>query len=244
MRKKELLDLLDLHKKNLTTVKQWDEYAKSEGLPPAVTIIYHFGSWTNVKRELGLTPIKRNYSYNELEQIAIKHKEHFYRKSIWDVYSKKHGLPASATFIKAFGSWIKVKEHIGVNTDKRKDDLYTKEDIKNILEKHAENFVNRKQWDEYVKEKRLPTYKTIKKHFDYEEILKIVGKKKPAPLTKEELIKIALKHEEQFLGSSMAKWDVYADSYGLPSSYIFFKSFGSWKKAKYEIRIRSSKKPH
>lgn len=233
-----MLEIIKPHKAQITTVKEWDIYAKQHNLPPSITIIYHFKSWNNVKKALGIPILNKTYTFSELEEIAIKHKEHFQRKTLWDQYSKEHRLPASGTYINAFGSWKKVKEHIGLGNEKRKNDLYSKEDIKRILTEHAKNFINRKQWDEYAKEKRLPTYKTLKKHFDYDEILSIVKKEKQAPLTRNDLLRIALEHKEKFLAFSMKKWDIYASENHLPLSNTFFKAFGSWQKAKGEVAIR------
>jgi hypothetical protein len=234
----ELIKLLQPHKEKLTTVKEWDVYAKEYRLPSSFNLIYQFESWTNVKKALGLTAKKASYSLEELQNIAKKHKKFMQSKQQWDKYSKENGLPASATFIKAYGKWSTLKEQIGLGNEKRKRDLYSKDDIKMILKKHAEHYLNRKQWDEYAKEKKLPTYKTIKKHFEYDEILQIVGKSKNIHLTKEDLIQIALQHTDIFLTSSMSKWDLYAKEQKLPSSYAFFNHFGSWQRAKYEIRLK------
>jgi hypothetical protein len=238
MNKETLIVILESHKEHLTTVKKWDEYAKEHSLPPSVTLIYHFESWTEVKKAFGLPILNKSYSLSDLEEVAKKHKSHFIRKSIWDNYSKEHGLPASATFIKYFGSWQKAKEHIGLGNEKRKNDLYSKEEIHKILTNHGENYENRKQWDEYAKEHRLPTYKTIKKHFDYDEILSIVNKERPTTIKRADLIKIALQHQETFLSSSMKIWDEYAAENDLPSSNKFHKIFGSWNKAKTEVSMR------
>jgi hypothetical protein len=238
MNSQMLLEKLKHHKEFITTVKEWDVYAKEHNLPPSVNLIYHFDSWSNVKKALGLSILNKTYTFSDLEKIAYKHKKYFLRKRIWDRYSKEHELPSSSTFIKAFGSWQKVKEHIGLANEKRKNDLYSKEDIKKTLKKHAKNYINRKQWDEYAKEHKLPTYKTIKKHFEYEEILSIVNKIKPTPITKVELIKIALEHQDHFLSSSSRIWDVYATENKLPSSNKYLKVFGSWNKAKSEVSMR------
>jgi uncharacterized protein (DUF934 family) len=238
MNKEILLEVIKPHMQYVTTVMEWDVYAKEHGLPPSAKLIYNFDSWSNVKKALDLPLLKNTYTFSELEKIAKKYKKHFLRKSIWDKYSKEHGLPASSTFIIAFGSWQKVKEHIGLGNEKRKNDLYSKDDIKRILKKHAKHYINRTQWDEYAKEHKLPTYKTIKKHFEYDEILEIVNKKKTTSLTEDDLIKIALTYQEHFLHSSMKKWDMYAKENDLPASNAFHKMFGSWRKAKYEVAIR------
>jgi hypothetical protein len=235
MNKEQLIKVLEPHKDALSTVKKWDEYAEDHNLPPSVNLIYHFGSWNNVKRAFHLPIKKHSYSIHELEEIALQHKTKFIRKNIWDSYSKEHKLPASSTFIKAFGSWQNVKKHIGLEVEKRKKDLYTKEDIKKILIEHGKHYENRKQWDEYAKKHKLPTYKTLKKHFDYEEILSIVQK---TPKTKEDYLKIAKEHKEIFLRSSMKQWDEYAKANNLPSSFIYYKAFGSWNKAKNELSLK------
>lgn len=237
MKKQALLELLKQHKEKLTTVEEWNEYARKHKLPLFDNIRYHFGSWSNLKKELGLTVSIRAYKRDELEIIALQYKEKFLRKSIWDEFSKENKLPASATFIKAFGSWNQVKEFVGLENEKRKKDLYSKEDIRVVLTEHRENYINRKQWDEYAKEHKLPTYKTIKKHFDYDEVLAIVQHTPHSAKSKDELMKIAIVHQEQFLKSSMKKWDEYARKLKLPSSYVFFKAFGSWRKAKTEVML-------
>jgi hypothetical protein len=233
MNKDTLIELLEPHKQHLTTTKKWDEYAKEHNLPPSVTLIYHFDSWSNVKNAFGVF-VKKNIKYtkSELVEIGKKHQEYFHRKLIWDKHSVEHGLPASATYIKRFGSWQKAKEQIGLRNVKRKNDIYTKEMLEKVLKEHGKNFINRKQWDEYAKEHRIPTWKTIKKHFEYAEILDFAGK------GKKELIRIALQHQEHFLNSSMTKWDEYAAENDLPSSNKFHKVFGSWNKAKTEVSMR------
>lgn len=234
----ELKELIQPHKEMVTTVKEWDVYAKKHGLPSSTKLIYQFKSWTNVKNELGLVAKKASYTLEELEQIAKTHKNYMQSKPMWDKYSKENGLPASATFINAYKKWSNLKEQIGLGNIKIKRESYRKDDIKTILKEHAGQYLNREQWDEYAKEKKLPTYKTIKKHFEYNEILQIVGKSKKILLTKEELIQIALQHSDVFLTSSMSKWNEYAKKQSLPSSYTFFNHFGSWQRAKHEIRLK------
>lgn len=232
MNKTDIKLLLKPHKNHLTTAKEWDVYAKEHKLPSSFNLIYIFGSWNETKKAFNLSGQKASYTIDELKEIAIKNKEFMKSKGTWDQYSKEKGLPASATFIKAFGKWSELKNFIGLGGEKRKSDLYSKEQIHRILKEHAAHYVNRKQWDLYAKEHRLPTYKTIKKHFDYDEILEIVGRPKSTNFTHNELIQIAVKHKEVFLNSSMTAWDEYASENKLPSSHTFFSNFGSWRKAK------------
>lgn len=231
----ELIKKLEEHKDHITTVKEWDDYAKENNLPPSVTLIYKFGTWNSLKSALKVPIISRTYNEEELKNIALAHKEYMISKKVWDSYYKESGLPSSSTFIKRFGQWNNIKKIIGFSTERRRSDLYSKEEIRNILKEHAENFENRKQWDEYAKTHRLPTYKTIKKHFEYEEILEIVNKRKTFNYTKEDLLRVAREHEI-FLTSSMKIWDSYASENNLPSSYAFLRKFGTWRKAKHDIR--------
>jgi len=229
---------LESHKEHLTTVTKWDEYAKAHSLPPSVTLIKNFGSWNAVKSALNIPTTIVSYNEEELKEIAKKHKKYMNSKSVWDAYYKEQGLPSSSTFIKHFGQWSKIKALVGYDTDRPKSDKYKKEDILGVLKKHAKNFQNRTQWDEYAKENQLPTYKTIKKHFEYDEILRIINKRKTFNFTKEDLLQIVRKNEEVFFTSSMNKWNEYASENNLPSSHVFLRKFGSWKKAKNELRIR------
>lgn len=238
MSKSEVKKIIRPHKKNLTTAKEWDVYAKEHKLPSSFNLIYIFGSWNETKKAFNLSGQKASYTFDELKQIATKHMEYMKSKTVWDQYSKENGLPASATFIKAFGKWSELKNYIGLTSEKRKSDLYSKEQIKSILTEHATQYVNRQQWDIYAKEHKLPTYKTIKKHFDYDEILVIVGKPKTINFTKKDLLKIALEHKDVFLKSSMTTWDGYASKHKLPSSHTFFSGFGSWRNAKNEVHLK------
>ncbi|RHW35996.1 hypothetical protein D1B31_18075 [Neobacillus notoginsengisoli] len=233
----EMKGLIQQHKDKLTTVREWDAYASQHNLPSSSNLIYIFGSWNDTKKAFGLSGQKSSYSLDELKEIATTHKKHMVNKRTWDKYSKENGLPASATFIKAFGKWTDVKNYIGIGNEKRKRDLYSEEQIKKILKEHAAQYINRQQWDIYAKENQLPTYKTIKKHFSYDEILKIVGKRKKIKFTQKDLLQIALKHEEIFLSSSMSSWDKYASENKLPTSSTFFNCFGSWRKAKQYVRL-------
>ncbi|KZE68000.1 hypothetical protein AWM68_17670 [Fictibacillus phosphorivorans] len=231
-----LKDLVYPHKENLTTVKQWDGYAKEHGLPSSQVLIYNFGTWTEVKKSFSLSKVRRSsYTTDELKKIALEHKEHFCSLLKWDVYARKHGYPVSATYIKAFGSWSNSKKQIGITPEIKKSDTYSKEDIKSILKQHANNYLNRRQWDEYAKENKLPTYKTLKKHFEYDEILEIVNKKKTFNLTKEDLIQIAKDHKDKFVYASVTQWSNYAADKELPSSHKFINMFGSWRKAKNKV---------
>jgi hypothetical protein len=234
----ELINTLMKHKNFLTTVKQWDVYAKKNGLPLSSTLIKRFDSWNNLKEILGaeIKRKKRNYTKEDLLEIAKKHNRYFQSKGVWDSYARENDLPSSFTFINVFGSWNTIKELIGFEgKQKRKRDIYSKEQLLKILNEHGHQIKNRKQWDDYAKEHNLPTYKTLRKHFSWEEILSLAKKEKTFNLSKNELIQIALKHFEPFIYLSMDKWDEYAKERGLPSSMVYYRRFKGWKKAKNEV---------
>lgn len=235
MNKEQLIALLTPHKEKLSTAREWNKYARENNLPISDTLIYHFETWNNVKKSLNVDIQKGAYTLEELKEIAEKHKEFFKTAAMWLEYSRENNLPSPATFIRAFESWNEVKSFLNLNTPKRKKNLYSKAEIEVILKEHGKNFVNRKQWDEYSKDNKLPTYKTIKKHFTYDEILTIINKNKQFNFTKNELATIAWDHNCAFFTMKMKDWDEYAKENKLPSSYIFSNVFGSWRKAKGEI---------
>lgn len=236
--KEELIAILENHKKHITTVKEWERYSKKNDLPSSVSLIYHFRSWNELKKALNLPVFSvAAYDDEDLKKIALEHKNHLATKRKWDAYYKERGLPSSSTLLKVFGTWNNLKEFVGLSTENLRSDQYSKGDIEKILIKHADNFLNRQQWDIYAKEHRLPTYKTIKKHFSYDQILGLVNQRKKINFTKEDLIKIAKEHNI-FLSSTMKSWDKYASENRLPSSHTFLKKFGSWRNAKHDIMLK------
>lgn len=239
----EVIALLEPFKEKITSANAWDAFVKEhdEKLPSARVLIYKFGSWNNVKKELGIKNKREKYSEpyskEELKEIALKHKGYMLSKRTWDEYATLHELPSAQTFINAFEKWSEIKGFVGIQTELKKPSTYTKGQLKEILKKHGKNYESRYQWDVYAKENKLPKYQTLRKHFTYEEILKIVKKPKSLKgtlVTKEDLIEVALKHKDVFF-TSMAKWDVYAEENKLPKSNTFHKKFGTWKKAKIAV---------
>jgi hypothetical protein len=233
----ELIKILTPHKEFLSTTTKWDDYAKEHELPSSANLIYQFGTWNQLKKLLGLTTQNQSYSLKELEEIALKHKEKFTTIKEWDTHVKEQSLPSAMTYIKAFESWRKAQSTFGITNEKKRKDKYSKDEIRTILIEQSQNFTNRKQWDEYAKEHKLPTFKTIKKYYSYDEILELVGKNKTFNLTTDDLAKIAWKHKGEFFSMSMSEWNTFASDNDLPSSDSFSRHFGSWKKARHDIVV-------
>lgn len=236
MNKETLIELLIPHKEHLTTVGKWEEYASKHNLPSYYSLRKFFNDWNEIRSALG-TEIKGKYDRNSLIQIGKEHKEHAKTIRMWKDYSANQtlDLPSLGQILTVFKDWSSFKNAIGVENERTPK--YTKQKIKEVLEEHNEFFISRSQWDIYASENKLPTYKTIRNHYTYDEILDIVGKKKVFNLSKEELIKLTLKPEYfyKFLNSTKTKWDEFARKNNLPSSYKYIKTFDTWLKAKEEI---------
>lgn len=237
---REIIALLEPFKEKLTSANAWDSFVKehAEKLPSARVLIYKFGSWNDVKSALGIKYRREPYSKEELTEIALKHKGHMLSKRIWDEYATLHDLPSAQTFINSFGKWSDIKASVGIKSELTKPCTYTKSQLKDILKRHGKNYESRFQWDAYAKENKLPTYQTLRKHFTYEEILKIVKKTRSLKgklLTIEDLIKVGLEHKAVFFSASMTKWDDYVEGKNLPKSNTYHKKFGSWKRAKIAV---------
>ncbi|MCM3005710.1 hypothetical protein [Priestia koreensis] len=169
----------------------------------------------------------------ELLEIAKQHRKYFATRTIWDEYAKKHDLPRMSSYIYRFGSVQKVKDLLEINPNYSQTEAFIelkKEEIRNILKEHGSHIENRTQWDEYAKEHKLPTYKTLVNYFSWEEILKLSGRPKKRKFTKEDLIPIARAHLDHF--RSVGKWNDYAQEHDLPSAMTFIRTFGSWKLAR------------
>ncbi|QXE03602.1 hypothetical protein [Terribacillus sp. DMT04] len=216
------------------TVRDWNASAKELDLPSSSTIINEFGSWKDFKGACGVS-LEYGYTYNDLLGIAQLHKEHLTSRRKWDDFASKNSLPRSQIFIDKFSSWNNLKHELNLPILTKRSDLYTKEDIVRILKQHGANLESRQQWDVYAHDNNLPAYKTLRKHFTWEEILKLANRNKISHLTRDDLIEISIKHYKVFSSASIAAWNKYARDNKVPSSYSFIRNFGSWKKAKVEI---------
>jgi hypothetical protein len=239
MDKVKLIQMLQKHKEFITQERNWDNYADINSLPSSLFLKEKFKSWINLKKELGIPIVGRLYNEEKLIEIARNNKEHMTSRKLWSDYSKNTDLPSSSTYMRYFGSWSKVKTIAGFSNPRHKKKSYSTSEIYKILKEHSANFRSQKQWDDYAKVHALPTFVTIRKHFDYEEILKIANKKKKINLTKDDLTEIVREHLV-FLSSSMKLWDLYASQHKLPCSYTFVRKFGGWRIAKQEINKRLS----
>lgn len=231
MKKEEFKKILEKHKKHITTVRQWDLYAKKHTLPSSQSLISVFGSWTMLKEELGLKDTDRK---TELIEIASKHLDMFTTIERWNKYAKENDIPNGYTYIAYFGSWNAVKDKLNLSYSTPYPSAEEKkEEMISVLKEHGTEYKDRTEWDKYAKEHSLPTYKTIRRYLSLQEVKEIVPKEIKYNYSKEELIKIAKRNFEHF--SSMGKWNKYAIEHGLPNAATYHRKFGSWKKAKLEV---------
>jgi hypothetical protein len=226
----EMLNILKQHKEHITSVRNWERYAKEHSLPSSSSLIKLFGSWNELKVQLGITTNKK-YSEKELLDIAKKHSKYFTTYSNWNEYATKHGLPVSTTFLGHFVSWNDVKRRLGIPISTRRK--YSKEEIKKIIEEHREYFTSKLKWDEYSTENKLPDYRTIRNHFSWDEVQDIADVKKRHNYTQAELLNIARKHASHF--TTMKRWDEYAKENDLPSSMNYYRKFGTWNNVKAKL---------
>ncbi|WP_209124401.1 hypothetical protein [Alkalihalobacillus sp. BA299] len=228
----EVLEILKEHKEHITSVRNWEHYAKEHSLPSSSSLIKIFGSWNNLKLMLGISANKK-YSKKELLDIANKHSEHFTTYSNWNEYASKHGLPVSTTFLIHFDSWNDVKKRLNLPLSTPNWRKYSKEEIKKVIEEHSEHFTSKLKWDEYSKENKLPDYRTIKNYFSWEEVQEFANVKINYRYSEEKLLEIAKKHSKHF--TTMKRWDEYAKENNLPSSMNYYRKFGSWNKVKAKL---------
>lgn len=234
MYQEQLIKLLEPHKQKITTTKNWDIYSNNKNLPNSSKLIKKYGTWNNLKKALDLPINNTSFTEQEMYEIIMENKDKIRTMKSWDKYAKEKSLPSSRKLLVTFGSWSKVKSFAG--TERERKPKYNKERIKNILQEHASNYQNRHQWDIYARKNKLPTYKTIRTYYDYDEIINITGEEKRSRYNKVDLTKIALKYQDTFFPSSMKKWDEFALERNLPRSSVYFKHFGSWREAKQSIK--------
>ena len=232
----EILELLENHKSHISTAKEWDTYAKINELPSSFELIHHFGKWNTVKEYLKLEPVKQFYGKDTLIDIAKKHSNYFTSQRKWNEYARVNKLPLAITYIKAFGKWNNIKEQLDLPPSPIVAPKgYTKDEVTMVVREHGVYMESRQKWDEYVKGKDLPTYKTLKKHYEWDELLELAGKDIKKQYTRQNLIDVAIKHYEVFASASRTEWTEYAREHSLPSAQTYYREFGSWKTAKIDV---------
>ncbi len=225
-----LISILNKHKEFLTSVKAWNHYSAQHSLPSSSLLIRKFGSWNNVKLAAGV-PIQLNkYTKDQLIKVAIEHKRHMQTTSDWASYSTKHGLPNVQTFLKHFGSWEGLRKHMKITPKDKKWEKYSKDQIEKIIHENRAYFASKTIYNEYAKDKGLPTYNTLTSYFTWTEIKQKAGFTKGYNYSKEELISIAKTYRSYL--TTVSSWNKYASENGLPTAQTFIRKFGSWRKAK------------
>lgn len=233
--KEEFLSILKDHLQEITTQSNWDDYAAENQLPTSKTITNVLGKWTEVKTMLDLTVrghTGKHYTKEELTDIALKHKGYFTKVEVWKEYAQKNQLPSFDTYKRAFGSWNKAKETIGLATTTR-----NKEKLKEIALKHQKHFSTIEIWNNHAKENKLPSSNVFISIFgNWNEAKEEIGlsiSKKGAnkySVTDEELIFIGEENIEFF--TSVNVWDLHAKENNLPLSNVYIRRFGTWSNAK------------
>lgn len=143
--KEDLIQIIKEHKDQFTSKADWNEYAKEKGLPHYETFWYNNIFWNDILNIAGKP--SKVYSSEELLRIAEEHRDYFISRKVWDEFAKKHDLPNSYQYIKAFGNWIDVKNRV---LKKSNDDLLR------IAKEHNLISFSRKEWDAYAKKHNLP----------------------------------------------------------------------------------------
>ncbi|WP_079524119.1 hypothetical protein [Solibacillus isronensis] len=178
-----MIQKLEPHKEHLTTVAHWNTYRKENpqyDLPSAHTLIRHFGTWQNVKSNMGLvTPVTytdiRQYNETELLGILKPHSSYLaHTRSQWDAYigESEEILPTSASLITYFGTWNRLKEQLGLSTaPDHRPPLYSKEDIISIVKKYMPISLSPRKWENFRKQQDfdLPSAQTINKYLSKDE---------------------------------------------------------------------------
>lgn len=122
----ELWDKLKKNKRALSSVREWNEYAKANSLPHSQTLIKRFGSWNELKKAMELEVNGQHrpqkYDAEELKTIIENHKEAYKSINAWNQYAKQHQLPSHQVFERYLGlkelegmlntQFVLTKEHV------------------------------------------------------------------------------------------------------------------------------------
>lgn len=103
----DLWNIIKKHKNAFTVVREWNDYARENGLPHAQTIIKRLGNWNSIKNALKINtnnnhrPLK--YEVEELLKILQEHKAAYKTMYDWNQYAIQNKLPTHQVFEKYLG---------------------------------------------------------------------------------------------------------------------------------------------
>jgi hypothetical protein len=236
------------HVQYFSSVSVWNEFAIKNNYPRAATFSYHFGGWNNFKsevfgqgQELNMA-FSQSFTVERLKEIAVSHKERFTKMNTWDEFATKNNIPSAKVFIHTFGTWNKAKREIlGEDVKLNRDVPYDGEKLTSIAVKYKSAFTSVNVWNEFAKEKDLPSSKVYEKFYgSWNKAKQSIFNpsssrvhKKPESLSIAQLCEIAVNNHKYF--STKKNWDLHAMKNKLPRAETFANRFGSWKKAKLEI---------
>ncbi|WP_026801298.1 hypothetical protein [Pontibacillus halophilus] len=222
-----LLRITKPHIQHVTTVKEWDEYARANDLPTSRILGHTFGSWNEFKESLGIPAKSREgspnkvYDQKKLINIIKEHSDFFTSKSVWNEYARKNQLPVYEVFYYHKFKWKDIQEIAGVPYS-----AYTDEELLQLANEYKEYLTSREEWDEFAKENGYPKSVTFHRRFGgwFKFKKRLFGR------TKEDLLKIAREHEHAF--TTKKEWDEYSQAHHLPKSQEYYRTFGNWNKVK------------
>lgn len=161
--KNKILETINKHSEELTSTSSWDRYRVGKDLPHSQTLISHFGSWNNLKKELNLTLNKQSrpviFSDEELYKIIKEHKDHYTSVADWNVYAEQNGLPSHALITDRLEpESIYYKTGIIVR--------FTHTIIKDLMLKfYPSTPPTMKEWDMLSEREYLPSSSTVARRF-------------------------------------------------------------------------------
>lgn len=159
----ELWKIISKHKQALTSVGEWNQYAKKYSLPHSQTLIQRLGSWNIIKERLNIQINEqhrpRKYGEKELLEILENHGNAYTNIHSWNTYARQHKLPTHGVFERYLGL-----ERLEELTDFKSE--YTKKDLKKvILEYFPEKPPTVNEWKIVSRDKKLPSFTTIIRRF-------------------------------------------------------------------------------
>ena len=176
------------------------------------------------------------YSNEYLQEIAVKHKEHFTSVNHWNEYASENGLPHSQTFIMRFGKWNDIKKSLQMVTQSaHRPKVYDKETLLDILEKNKKHYISISKWNTYAAQNKLPYHDVFAKYIGIEELENLLGH--PLRIQQDTLKTIMLRFFPDNPPTARM-WDQLATRENLPVAHTYIRHFGSWTKAKTEIYSR------
>lgn len=178
----------------------------------------------------------KEYSNDELINIAKQHSHYFSTVRGWDLFARENNLPRSNIYKNRFSTWNDAKYicEIKIN-DSQEKRLIQRKKILSEVSPYRNQITTAKSWNKLAKRENLTSTHTIVYYFDKwnnfkKELGIFIEEDEKNREKRAKYIDIAKQHISEF-SKSAERWKKYSTLNDLPSTNTYIENFGTWANA-------------